>query len=157
MGAISELCLACGLCCDGSLFRQVEVTGDEPARLGALGVRMGEKRGKRWMWLPCGRLEARCCTIYEARPGGCQRFFCELARQAEAGAVSHRDAHAVVGEVHALVARLAAQLPPPAGEPPVQFARRALGSPDVRVTAEAIDTLKAIDVLLRTRFVPPAR
>lgn len=152
---VSELCLLCGLCCDGSLFRQVEVTGEEARRVEALAMRTGEKRGKRWMWLPCGKLEATCCTVYEARPGGCQRFFCELARKLEAGAVGFDEARAVVNEVHARVAELRVRLPPPIDEPVVQFARRALGAPEVRVSSEAIAALRAVDVLLREHFVRP--
>ena len=74
--SLSALCLECGLCCDGTLFRHVAISLAERAELVSLGIGVGEKKQHEVMWLPCGKLEGKCCSIYEARPGGCRRFVC---------------------------------------------------------------------------------
>ncbi|MGV3619437.1 MAG: YkgJ family cysteine cluster protein [Archangium sp.] len=86
--SLSTLCLECGLCCDGTLFRQVAITPEERAALEELRVGTGRKRGRDVMLLPCGKLEGKCCSIYEARPGGCRRFVCALGKRLESNALS---------------------------------------------------------------------
>ena len=66
--SLSALCLECGLCCDGTLFRQVKISPAERDELVALGIGVGQKSKHDVMWLPCGKLDGKCCTIYEARP-----------------------------------------------------------------------------------------
>lgn len=90
--SLSTLCLSCGLCCDGTLFRQVRITPEERARLVELRIGTGRKSGADVMLLPCGKLEGKCCSIYEARPGGCRRFVCDLGRRLESNELSFDEA-----------------------------------------------------------------
>lgn len=90
--SLSELCLSCGLCCDGTLFRQVRITPDEKARLVELRIGTGRKSGSDVMLLPCGKLEGKCCSVYEARPGGCRRFVCALGKRLESNELSFDEA-----------------------------------------------------------------
>jgi hypothetical protein len=103
--SLSELCLDCGLCCDGTLFSHVKVTAAEREALVGLGIGTGHKRGHAVMWLPCGKLEGKCCTVYAARPGGCRAFVCALGAKLTRKEVSLDDAKAQVRE---MLARLAA-------------------------------------------------
>ena len=85
-----DLCLRCGLCCDGTLFRAVELqSGDDPIHLKNLGlpihpVRRRQSRtstGSQFSQ-PCQALGAGCrCRIYSERPTYCRQFECLLFQQ----------------------------------------------------------------------------
>lgn len=151
--SLSELCLDCGLCCDGTLFRQVKVTPGERDALVTLGISVGEKRGNPAMWLPCGKLNGKCCTIYEARPGGCRAFVCALGAKLTRQEISLDEAKAQVREMLARIAAL----------------REALGGDDqlvLRRAREAIDgaapladgvaeAFKRVEDLRYSVFMPP--
>jgi Fe-S-cluster containining protein len=69
---LSELCTACGLCCDGSLFRFVPADPAEAATYERLQLPVVQQSGQLAMALPCHRLSDRCCTVYADRPSGCR-------------------------------------------------------------------------------------
>jgi len=91
-----KLCLACGLCCNGVLFKDVELQpGDSAARLKALGLPVREPRHARRTTeqspdtklkqrpakfpQPCAALCAdNCCRVYARRPARCREFECAL-------------------------------------------------------------------------------
>lgn len=152
---LSELCLACGLCCDGSLFKHVRVTPAEREGLVALGIGVSPKRGADFMALPCGKLEGTACTIYGVRPGGCRRFVCAIGRRLDAKEVPGEAALAVVRELQARVAALREAWPPPPGVPVVQHARASLESPTSRITEDAVAALKAVEAYKAEHFTPP--
>lgn len=104
--SLSELCLDCGLCCDGTLFRQVKVTDAEREALINRGIGVGAKKGAPVMWLPCGKLRGKCCTMYEARPAGCRAFVCALGMKLTRREVSLDEAKAQVREMFARLAEL---------------------------------------------------
>ena len=68
------LCTRCGLCCDGSLFADVELSGPtEAAGLEALGLEIEDDgNGGEVMALPCGALRGKRCSIYRRRPKCCR-------------------------------------------------------------------------------------
>ena len=67
---LSALCVECGLCCDGSLFRFLPVEPGDVERHRALGLPVVTQSGRLAMPLPCAKLEAKCCTVYAQRPPG---------------------------------------------------------------------------------------
>jgi Fe-S-cluster containining protein len=71
---LTRLCLTCGLCCDGTLFKDVEIPAGDPA-LAVLGLAMtGAKLPQ-----PCTALQGDCsCRIYAGRPARCRQFECAL-------------------------------------------------------------------------------
>ncbi len=88
-----QLCLACGLCCDGTLFDLVKLEpGDDAAKLKALGLPVVISRGKTPVARfpqPCSALCAdRTCRLYAARPWQCRTFECKLFKDAKAGRVT---------------------------------------------------------------------
>jgi hypothetical protein len=150
---LSELCLQCGFCCDGTLFRHVEVSSSEREALVQLGIGVGELRKHPVMWLPCGKLEGTRCTVYARRPGGCDRFVCALGRRLGAGEVTGDEA---VGEVEELKARLEVlRALLPAGEGPVLRRARALIDSPTPVSEELLAAFKRVEVLRYGVFVPP--
>jgi Fe-S-cluster containining protein len=83
------LCTRCGLCCDGSLFADVELGGRaEATRLEAMGLAIEDEDGNRPLLLqPCAALQGRRCGIYAHRPGCCRTFECRLLQDVRRGAV----------------------------------------------------------------------
>lgn len=90
----TRLCLSCGLCCNGVLFRDVELQrGDNANRLAAAGlplrtVRRGSGKVTRSPQ-PCAMLCAdNRCRVYEFRPARCREFECVLFKAVANGDVS---------------------------------------------------------------------
>src|SRR5262249_18135273 len=84
------LCTQCGLCCDGSLFADVELTGRaESTGLEILGLEIEDDDSNGWQLLqPCAALQGRRCSIYAHRPQCCRTFECRLLQDVRRGAVS---------------------------------------------------------------------
>ncbi len=152
--SLSALCLECGLCCDGTLFRQVRISADERARLVTLGIGVGTKKKGDVMWLPCGKLNGRCCTIYDARPGGCRRFVCALGAKLERGEVSFDDAMLHVRDIQARLEVLRAALRVEPGALVLRAARDAIDG--VAPVADAVrEAFKRVEDLRYGVFMPP--
>lgn len=92
---LAALCLACGLCCDGSLFGRVPLAAEElePARRRRLHVVASGGAFEQ----PCAALRddgggRRPCSIHDARPAACRAFVCRLHDQhrREGGALEPR-------------------------------------------------------------------
>jgi hypothetical protein len=83
------LCTRCGLCCDGSLFADVELGGKaESTRLEILGLEIEDDEANRALLIqPCAALRGRRCDIYEHRPKCCRTFECRLLLDTRRGAV----------------------------------------------------------------------
>ena len=82
--AIAKLCPACGLCCNGVLFGDVELQrGDDAKRLTKLGVELFRKGRKTAFAQPCACLEGGLCKIYTDRPKRCAAFDCGLLKRVQ--------------------------------------------------------------------------
>lgn len=109
------LCTRCGLCCDGSLFADVELVGEpEATRLEILGLEVedGDESGG-LLVQPCAALRGRRCGIYAHRPKCCRTFECRLLQDVRRGTVPVERAAEHVAEalsrirrVHGLLAQL---------------------------------------------------
>ena len=92
MNSAEQLCLACGLCCDGALFDNVRlVAGDDAAKLRALGLPVAVSRAKvpvARFPQPCAALCAdRTCRVYANRPSQCRSFECGVFKDLQAGRI----------------------------------------------------------------------
>lgn len=87
MNAVDELCPNCGLCCDSTLFADVELrAGDNAARLSELGLTLVKKgNNKQAFAQPCAGFDGKLCKIYADRPKRCRLFECGLLKRVEAG------------------------------------------------------------------------
>ena len=105
------LCTRCGLCCDGSLFADVELAGgDEAAALEVMGLEIEDEE---LLLQPCAALQGKRCGIYAHRPECCRTFECRLLQDARRGTVSVARASEVIAEALkqvGLVRKLAARL-----------------------------------------------
>lgn len=103
MEAGEELCRACGLCCDGSLFDGVKLEpGDDAGKLKALGLPVTVRRGKVMLARfpqPCAALCAdRTCRLYAHRPAQCRVFECGVFKDVKGGRTTLGSALRVVGQ-----------------------------------------------------------
>ena len=113
MGAslTDTLCTRCGLCCDGTLFADVELAGTrEATKLEILGLDVDDDADRPLLLQPCAALRDRRCTVYAHRPGCCRTFECRLLRDAGRGAVSVQHAVQRIDDAVARVARVEALL-----------------------------------------------
>jgi Fe-S-cluster containining protein len=94
------LCTQCGLCCDGSLFADVELAGQrEATRLEIMGLEIEDDGGHGGLLLlPCAALQGRKCSIYAHRPQCCRTFECGLLQNVRRGAVTVERAEEHIAE-----------------------------------------------------------
>jgi len=88
-----QLCLACGLCCDGTLFDNVRLgPADDANKLKALGLPVSTSRARTPLTFfrqPCAALCAdRTCRLYADRPVQCRTFECGVFMDAQAGRIN---------------------------------------------------------------------
>jgi Fe-S-cluster containining protein len=80
-----DLCLSCGLCCDGTIFSTVEIDNPETIqRYKSAGIDFDIANevtdGKQRFRQPCAAFAAGCCKIYPDRPLVCRNFKCDLLK-----------------------------------------------------------------------------
>lgn len=109
------LCTRCGLCCDGTLFADVELVGQaEVARLEVMGMEVeAEPKHTGLLSQPCAALRGTRCAIYAHRPKVCRVFQCDLLQNAQRGAVTVEraieqiaDAREQIAQVRTILGRL---------------------------------------------------
>jgi Fe-S-cluster containining protein len=85
--SIDQLCPNCGLCCDSTLFADVELrAGDDARRLKRLGLTLFQKTKTKLAFVqPCACFDGKLCQIYADRPNRCRKFDCGLLKRVEAG------------------------------------------------------------------------
>lgn len=98
MGSSSQsLCLACGLCCDGTLFPSTILrSADEADAARAVGLNVVPYRGRNVFLQPCPAYRDCICTVYANRPPNCREFKCELLKNLEQGDISQEAAQQIV-------------------------------------------------------------
>lgn len=95
------LCTRCGLCCDGSLFADVELaSGDETSALEVMGLEIedNDEVAGGLLLQPCRALNGKRCSIYPYRPECCRTFECRLLQEVKRGVVSVAQAKAKIAE-----------------------------------------------------------
>jgi Fe-S-cluster containining protein len=84
--SVDQLCPNCGLCCDSTLFADVELrAGDDVKRLKKLGLTIEKKTPAKLAFAqPCACFDGKLCGIYQDRPKRCRLFECGLLKKVEA-------------------------------------------------------------------------
>jgi hypothetical protein len=148
-----SICLACGLCCDGTLFARTQLAGEEIVRLGRRGTTMAAS-----MPQPCACLEGGRCRIYEERPQVCRSFRCTLLQRHQDGARDREECLRVIAAAKAAHAALLEVLP--AGMN-VTDLRRAAAAGDSETQPwraarrEILSRLGTLEDQLQRHFRPP--
>jgi Fe-S-cluster containining protein len=104
MASVEEsLCTQCGLCCDGSLFADVELASRREAlRVELLGVEVEDE--ELLLVQPCSALVNQRCSVYQFRPGCCRTFECGVLQRVKNGLLEIDEAQKQIGETLRLVA-----------------------------------------------------
>ena len=89
----NELCLDCGLCCNGVIFGRGQLKPEDDAdKLRRLGLRLKKNHATAnpapKFLQPCAALTGCRCRIYPDRPRYCQEFDCLLLKNLVAGHTS---------------------------------------------------------------------
>ena len=163
------LCTRCGLCCDGSLFADVEVSGRaEATRLEAMGMEVedGDREGA-LLSQPCVALQGKRCAVYEHRPRCCRTFECRLLQDVGRGVVDVERAKAQIAEALKRIERvrvLMARLGQHDSHLPLRescaetLAKDADSDPKVnRKRAELEAAMSAVEELIQKTFLADAR
>jgi uncharacterized protein len=98
--SVEQLCPNCGLCCDSTLFADVELRkGDDPKRLTKLGLELWQKTKTKLAFpQPCACFDGKWCKIYGERPTRCRSFECGLLKKVGRGHITVRDALKKISE-----------------------------------------------------------
>lgn len=121
----SELCLECGLCCDGIMFSEISVRPHEREYVESLGlpVTAGLDGSGITVFQPCPAFAEGCCSLYEVgRPATCHTYACGLLRGFESDRATFEDALAVIQQARTLAHELEVAMSMPLGT----YNRRAL-------------------------------
>jgi uncharacterized protein len=105
INAVDRLCPNCGLCCDGTLFADVELRADDDAkRLAKLGLSVKKKgRVKVAFKQPCACFDGKFCKIYGDRPKHCRLFECGLLKKVNVGEMKSNAALKRISRAKALL------------------------------------------------------
>lgn len=91
--AASELCAACGLCCNGVLFQRVQILPtDCPSDYLSIGLKLKKKKKKLYIQQPCPAHKGTQCSIYAQRPQRCRLFECRQIRKLSSGEITEKEA-----------------------------------------------------------------
>lgn len=97
MEKTESICLACGLCCDGTVLGFVQLTEKETPRIAKIMDLDTENDGGFFLQ-PCNQF-CQKCTIYEDRPTACASFNCGLVHAVESDEVSYAEAVNITEDV----------------------------------------------------------
>jgi len=103
-----NLCLSCGLCCNGVIFADVKLErGEDAAHFQELGLPIRCSGGRRpsateaipgsaSFTQPCAALDGCRCRVYADRPSYCRKFECLLLKSVNAGHTDSVEARRII-------------------------------------------------------------
>lgn len=159
----SELCRACAMCCDWSLFHSVRLERSEVPWASARRLPLYQHDDQLSFRLPCAMLEVgeeRVCGDYEHRPQACRVFECDLLERYRKGEVPRAEAFEIVARARTLITGIEARLAKNA-----RYKDLARELDDLAVALEAgVETTRGLDpdllldlAVLRSRVWPAFR
>lgn len=110
----SRLCLACGMCCDGTVYNDARLDEREVADAAAADFRTCNPASTANAFeLPCHYLDGKACTIYDKwRPKVCSTYFCDLQDRAAAGDCTEAEALELIANTLGLRQRVVSVMRP---------------------------------------------
>ncbi len=97
MSDLENICLACGICCTGTLIGFVQLESEEfPALRNILEIEESDDIG--FFLQPCKKF-CDGCTIYSQRPRQCASFECALLKSVDQKELAFKTAVEIVEEV----------------------------------------------------------
>lgn len=111
MSEEGALCIACGMCCSGTIFDSINLDPTETKLMAARGGSLADE-GPTAIPFPCPMLEGTCCTIYASRPKLCRSYRCEVLNGLRADKLDHRAALDLIETARKLEGAVLTLLPP---------------------------------------------
>ncbi|PRX43112.1 YkgJ family cysteine cluster protein [Salegentibacter salegens] len=97
MNDSSNICLSCGLCCDGTLIGFVELEKEElPGMKAVMDIENENDNG--FFLQPCNKY-CDGCTIYSERPKQCASFECKLLKTFEEKELNFDSAIEIINKI----------------------------------------------------------
>lgn len=131
----SRLCLACGICCDGTLYPFALIGESEVEETAGIGLKtMRTTDGIPAFLLACRYLDGAACTRYqEWRPSVCGDFFCHVQKRARKEQITEDDAFTIIAQARKLIDDVKSLLPAglPIAKARDEFKRLAAKQPDL--------------------------
>jgi hypothetical protein len=94
---VQNLCLTCGLCCNGVIFADVQLQpDDDKMNLKSLGLPLTRNGNKTRFPQPCMAFQECRCRIYGDRPEHCREFECALLKNVNAGLIGLVNAQKII-------------------------------------------------------------
>jgi hypothetical protein len=157
----SELCLRCGLCCNGALFSRVDLVQDELPFARAANLDIFKHCHRPAFRQPCAALQGQRCHIYEQRPTICRSYRCKLLTRYLSGRIEPEQAAFTVDETNAAIGTIVEKIGTPDSTQRVwrrigawAVSPEGLGSEAARQTNRVILTnVAALAALLYNHFV----
>lgn len=96
----SNICIDCGMCCDGTLFSEVSVRPyDDFEMLTTKGLTIRPQGEELVFGLPCTEFTGGRCAIYDCRPAVCRSYRCQLMRRVDQNEIGATEARELIVEV----------------------------------------------------------
>jgi Fe-S-cluster containining protein len=94
----ADLCLECGLCCNGVIFADVELNSSEVQSLKSKiqSLASSGKNAKVKLPQPCAAFDGCHCQVYAERPTYCRQFECLLLKNVQSGRIGRTEASRMV-------------------------------------------------------------
>lgn len=110
----SRLCLACGMCCDGTVHDFAFLQEEDVAPASDCGFKTYRREdGTPAMSLPCHYLDGTACQRYgEWRPSICGDYLCRLQKRTAAGECDEQEALDIIAKAKASLAQVEELLKP---------------------------------------------
>ena len=104
----SDLCLACGLCCNGVLFDQGVLLPTEFNLAHEIGLTIlaGDDNEMPTFRMPCPCFQQGRCSTYRKRPEACGRYRCDLLQALKTQEIDLDAALEQVAQAKALIAEI---------------------------------------------------
>lgn len=119
----SKLCLACGLCCDGTVFGFALIEESEVEDTAAIGLQTFRTTNDEPAFrLGCHYLDGTACTRYQSwRPSVCGDYYCQVQKRVRKHEVAEEKAFSMIARARQMTDEIKALLPPGV---PISQARR---------------------------------
>lgn len=157
-----NICLSCGICCDGTLIGFVQLDREELAGVKEI-MEIEEGYGNGFFLQPCKNY-CDGCSIYAQRPKQCNNFKCGLLNSVEQQELDFNLALEIINEVKQLkvaIEKKLALLPFELQSHSFHFKMAEVNkllqthqteSTQISQQVELLSDLKQLDVLLTTKF-----
>lgn len=94
-----KICIECGFCCDGTLFRTATLTPGERGSLPELiEANSFEEGGNEYFRLPCRYFKGKCTIYSEKKAVVCSAYRCRLLKSLSYGDISPDEALKIVAD-----------------------------------------------------------